>query len=337
MVVRVAINGYGTIGKRVADAIALQDDMAVVGVTKTRPSYEAKMAIKRGFDLFVAVPDNIPQFETAGLKVSGTLDDLLKKCDVVVDCTPGKIGPQNLEIYKRAGVKSIFQGGEKHELTGRSFNSLSNFTENLGADHVRVVSCNTTGLTRTLYPLFKEIGVEKVYATMVRRAVDPNDDKKGPVNAIVPVLKVPSHHGPDVKTVIDGLDIDTMAVAVPTTLMHLHSVIVKLKRSVTAGDVIALWERTPRVTFVSGSEGILSTAKVMEMARDMQGPRSDLMEIAVWRDGVHIVGDTLYYYQAIHQESDVVPENVDCIRAMFKLTQDNMESIRKTDAALGLG
>ena len=41
----VAINGYGTIGKRVADAVAAQDDMEVIGVSKTRPSFEAKTAV----------------------------------------------------------------------------------------------------------------------------------------------------------------------------------------------------------------------------------------------------------------------------------------------------
>ena len=35
MTVRVGINGYGTIGKRVADAVAAQGDMKVVGVTKS--------------------------------------------------------------------------------------------------------------------------------------------------------------------------------------------------------------------------------------------------------------------------------------------------------------
>ena len=30
--VRVAVNGYGVIGKRVADAVALQEDMSLVGV-----------------------------------------------------------------------------------------------------------------------------------------------------------------------------------------------------------------------------------------------------------------------------------------------------------------
>ena len=35
MVVKVAINGYGTIGKRVADAVDAQDDMEIVGVKNT--------------------------------------------------------------------------------------------------------------------------------------------------------------------------------------------------------------------------------------------------------------------------------------------------------------
>ncbi|MGA1872567.1 MAG: type II glyceraldehyde-3-phosphate dehydrogenase [Thermoplasmatota archaeon] len=336
MTVKVGINGYGTIGKRVADAVTLQDDMEIVGVTKTRPTFEARMAVEKGFDLYVAIPDNIPKFEEAGIVVKGTLDDLLRIADVVVDCTPGKMGVTNLETYRKAGVKAIFQGGEKHENIGCSFNSLSNYAQNLGVDYTRVVSCNTTGLARTIFPLFRDIGIRKVYATMVRRGPDPNDSKKGPVNAIIPVLKVPSHHGPDLKTVIDGIDIDTMAVAVPTTLMHLHSNVVLLDRPSTTEEVISIWERTPRVKFVSGGEGVLSTAQIIEMARDLKRGRSDLNEIAVWKDGVHVIGDTLYYYQAIHQESDVVPENIDCIRAMFELTSDNMESIAKTNMALGI-
>ena len=44
----------------------------------------------------------------------------------------------------------------------------------------------------------------------------------------------------------------------------------------------------------------------------------------------------LYYYQAIHQESDVVPENIDCIRSMCEIEPDNMKSILKTNKALGI-
>ena len=74
-----------------------------------------------------------------------------------------------------------------------------------------------------------------------------------------------------------------------------------------------------------------STAEVMEMARDIGRRWGDLHEIFVWEDGVSLQGDRLYYFQAIHQESDVVPENVDAIRAIFGLEKNWRESVRRTD------
>lgn len=64
---------------------------------------------------------------------------------------------------------------------------------------------------------------------MVRRGSDPSEVKKGPINSIVPnPPKVPSHHGPDVKTVMEGIDVTTMALLVPTTLMHQHNIMVEI-------------------------------------------------------------------------------------------------------------
>jgi len=52
MKVKVAINGFGTIGKRVAQAVACQDDMEIVGVTKTRPSFGCDLAVKMNLPLY---------------------------------------------------------------------------------------------------------------------------------------------------------------------------------------------------------------------------------------------------------------------------------------------
>ena len=41
-------------------------------------------------------------------------------------------------------------------------------------------------------------------------------------------------------------------------------------------------------------------------------------------------------YQAIHQESDVVPENIDAIRAMCNIESDSSKSVKKTNQALGI-
>ena len=338
-IVKVAINGYGTIGKRVADAVDAQDDMEVVGVTKTGPSFGCEMAVRKNFDIYCTSddPEMIRTFDSSPFDCRGGLRDLLAISDVVIDCSPGKMGKENLEKYVEAGIKSIFQGGEKHSLTDLSYTSCANHSENFGAESTRVVSCNTTGLSRTLVPLYEYCGSLKVECTMIRRAADPGDSKKGPINAIKPVLKVPSHHGPDVMTVKPEIEINSLAVAVPTTIMHLHAIIADLPEGhgLSTESIIEMWKETPRVIVMNGEGNrITTTAEVMEMARDIGRKWGDLHEIFVWEDGVRLVGNRLYYFQAIHQESDVIPENIDCIRALMEIEENWEISVKKTDEAI---
>lgn len=335
MTVKVGINGYGTIGKRAASAISAQDDMEIIGVTKTRPTYEAGLALQNGYRLFTD-QDRMASFKDAGMEVSGSIDEMFSEADIVVDCTPGGVGEKYRPLYEKAGVKAIFQGGEDHGVAGISFNSTANYDESWGAQFSRVVSCNTTGLLRTLYPLDKAFGIEDAFSVLIRRGADPGDSKNGPINAIEPSLKLPTHHGPDVQSVMPWLKIQTMAVKVPTTIMHLHANTVDLKEEVSTEDVLEVWSKAPRIKFVKGGDGIKSSAQVMEMARDLGRSRSDLFEIALWADGVKTVGKKLFYYQAVHQESDVVPEIVDCIRSMCKVERDGAKSVAKTNAAMGI-
>ena len=159
MKVKVGVNGYGTIGKRVASAVSKQEDMEIVGVTKTRPSFEAGIAVREGHPLYAASPDDVANFEKEGYRISGTLDDLIRKVDIMVDTTPGGVGGDYKNKYEAAGIKAIFQGGEEHGLAGISFNALANYHEAWGAKFARVVSCNTTGLVRTLFPLDRAFGM----------------------------------------------------------------------------------------------------------------------------------------------------------------------------------
>ena len=339
MVVKVAINGYGTIGKRVADAIDAQDDMEIIGVTKTRPSFGCDLAVRKGYPLYCTydADDKIAAFEPAGYDCKGGLSDLLSVADIVIDCSPGKVGAQNKEIYQKAGIKWIFQGGEKHAMTEMSYTSSGNHAENMNVEGTRVVSCNTTGLSRTLVPLLHACGSLSVECTMIRRAADPGDSSKGPINAIKPVLKVPSHHGPDVMTIRPEIAINSMAVAVPTTIMHVHAIVATLPdgHGMSTESVLELWAQQPRVLIMNGAEtGITTTAEVMEFSRDIGRKWGDLHEIFVWEDGVKLDGNTLYYFQAIHQESDVIPENVDAIRALMGLESDWKTSVQKTDEAI---
>lgn len=332
MKIKVGINGYGTIGKRVAYAVTKQDDMELIGVTKTKPDFEAYRAKELGIPVYAASEEFLPRFEKAGFEVEGTLNDLLEKVDIIVDATPGGMGEKNKQLYEKAGVKAIFQGGEKAEVAQVSFVAQANYEAALGKDYVRVVSCNTTGLVRTLNAI-KDY-VDYVYAVMIRRAADPNDIKRGPINAIKPSVTIPSHHGSDVQTVIP-INIETSAFVVPTTIMHVHSIMVELKKPLTREDVIDIFENTTRVLLFEKEKGFESTAQLIEFARDLHREWNNLYEIAVWKESINVKGNRLFYIQAVHQESDVIPENIDAIRAMFEIAE-KWESIKKTNKSLGI-
>lgn len=337
MVVRVAVNGFGTIGKRVADAVHKQPDMELVGVTKTRPSFEAESAVARGYRLFLAGKGERRAFEEAGLPVAGTLADLLKEVDVVIDAAPDKVGQENVSIYRPTAVKAIFQGGEKASVAEASFNALANYAVGQGKNSLRVVSCNTTGLARAAAVVDRAWGVESWEATIVRRAADPVESHRGPINGILPTLRLPSHHGPDVQSVLSDLPIATTAVVVPTTLMHVHVNHVRLRHPPPdISEVVRRFRSTPRFRLFRPWEGVEGTPQVMEFGRDRGLGLNDVMENILWEEGMSLSGKDLRFFQAIHQESIVVPENIDAIRSMFGLAPDAESSIAMTDRALGL-
>ena len=333
--IKVAINGYGTIGKRVADAVAAQPDMKVIGVSKTRPSHEAFIAKSRGYPLYIADISKKGAFDKAGLPVAGSVEDMLKAADIVVDATPGGVGEKNKPLYEKLGKKAIWQGGEDHEVAGFSFNSDCNYADAIGKQFARVVSCNTTGLCRIIHAMEKAYGVEKVRAVMVRRGGDPADIKRGPIDAIVlnPV-HIPSHHGPDVQSVLPHINIVTLAMIVPVTMMHMHVVQMDLKKEAGREKVLEIIEKHPRMGLVRKATGITSTAELKEYAMDMGRNRSDLWENGIFEESVSCLGKELYLFQAIHQEADVVVENIDCIRAMTGIEKDPAKSVAMTNKAM---
>jgi|TARA_Y100000310_G_scaffold284075_1_gene306552 glyceraldehyde-3-phosphate dehydrogenase (NAD(P)) len=332
MAIKVGIVGYGTIGKRVADAVTLQKDMEVIGVTGHSYDYKMEIAKLKGFKIFAT--DAKGEFAKNNIKPEGDVNNLLDSVDIIVDCTPKKIGKENKEkYYLPKKVKAIFEGGEKPDVADASFVAQCNYDEALNKNYIRVVSCNTTGLCRTLCPINENYGIESVHATMVRRAADPWDIYHGPINAVVPVLELPSHHGPDVRTVLHGLNIFTTAMSVPTTLMHMHSLIVDLKKEATAEDILSLFRKTTRIRVVRNAERVRSTAEIMELAKDIGMARGDMPEICVWEEGIGVKDKKLFYLQAIHQESDVILETIDAIRAATGF-KDGKKSIEMTNKAL---
>ncbi|MBI2953413.1 MAG: type II glyceraldehyde-3-phosphate dehydrogenase [Chloroflexi bacterium] len=335
--VKVAVNGYGVIGKRVADAVALQDDMDLIGVSDVGFDYRIRVAAERGFPIYASLPDRRKLMEEARIPVAGTLEDLLQKVDIVVDCTPKGIGAKNKPIYEKAGLRAIFQGGEKHELAGYSFTAQVNYAGALNRQFARVVSCNTTALCRVMHALHKQGWVKRARAVLMRRGTDPwESHKDGMINTAIPETKVPSHQGPDAQTVIEGLDITTMAGAGPYNLSHLHYAMVETTRPVNVDELRhALWEE-PRIAFIRSADGLVALNAVIELMRDLNRPRNDMWEVAVWEDALAADDREVYLTFQVHNEAITIPESIDAIRAMTGIERDASKSIEKTNTSLGI-
>lgn len=333
----VAVNGYGVIGKRVADAVVLQEDMELVGVADIGCDYRLGVAVERGYPLYAAAAESRQEMEAAGLPVVGELDELLSAADVVVDCTPKRVAASNRSRYEAEGVKTIYQGGESHDVAGFSFVAQVNYADAVGRDSARVVSCNTTGLSRVLHALHRHGWVDRARVVILRRGTDPwESHESGLINTLIPESRVPSHQGPDAQKVIPDLDITTMAGAGPYNLSHIHFAMVETTRPVSLDELRdALWD-APRVTFVRAGDGLVALNSVIELMRDLDRPRGDMWEVAVWEDSLAVDDREVYITYQVHNEAIVIPENVDCVRALVGRQPAAEASIEATDRSLGI-
>lgn len=344
MSIKVLINGFGTIGKRVAWAVNLQNDMKLVGIANRSINANIRNMLGengplKGTTVYASSKENLEEMMKSEFKVKGTLEEVLssRKVDVVVDGTPAGVEAQYKSVYEKYNVKVVYQGGADASIAPISFNADANYEKALNQIAVRVVSCNTTSLIRTINSLDVNFGVEEIIAVLIRRAVDPNDDKKGPVDSIVPVTKIPSHHGPDVQTVLPHINISTMAVKVPTTLTHVHCVIGKLSKSIDTRKVVEAFKKTNRLVLFNEKDGYTSTSVIMEHFRDINRPRGDAYEVAVWGNSVKVENNKVYWMHTVHSEAIVIPENIDAIRAITGKGKNKMKSIKKTNKSLGIG
>lgn len=338
--VRVAVSGFGTIGKRVAEAVSKQEDMEIVGISEIAPTIAVRAnAVRTKFPLYCAVQDRIPLLEEANLKVKGTLSDLLEKVDIVVDACPPGIGAKNKVLYQKAGVKGIFEGGEKAEVGEvKSFNALASYKEAIGKDYVRVVSCNTTGIIRTTWAIDQIYDIQKMVVLIVRRSMDPVETwtDRGAFDAVRP-SKIPSHQAIDMRFAMPHIDVTTVVVTIPTTRSHENVCYVRVKGKPNRDDVLETFRKTPRINPTwKIDDGFFHTSQILEYQRDIGRLRHDMPEVAVWADTVYTEGNNVYWIQMVHQEAIVIPENVDAIRAMMKIETDPMASIAKTNKAMGI-
>lgn len=334
---KIAVVGYGVIGKRVADAIDKQDDMELTGICDVISDWRIQDAVRRNYEIYAATYEAEKYMKDSGIAVKGGMAELLSTVDLVVDCTPKKIAAKNVEQYKKLGIKFIVQGGEKHETTGHSFSAENNYWSAINLAATRVVSCNTTSILRTLTTLKKADILLYARGTLLRRATDPWESHLGGImNTMVPEKDIPSHQGPDAQSVDPELDVITSAVKIPQTLSHMHYWNVKLKKKTSKDEILDALKTSTRIKMICYDQGLVSNNTIKEMFLDMGRPWGDMYEVALWEDMLKVKGDELFYAYVVDNQAIVIPETIDAIRALTDLEKDAQSSIFKTNRSLGI-
>lgn len=327
--VQVGVNGYGTIGKRVADVVNQMPDMELVGIAKASPNHTADAALEYGYDIY-APADRRGQFDDVGFPTAGNVEDIIDESDLVVDTTPEGMGAEYRSVYEEYNTPALFQGGESADVAEQSFTARANYSDTVGQDYVRIVSCNTTGLNRMFAPLVEEYGIERASITLVRCRGEHAVISADPVT-------LPSHHASDVLEVIPEVgQIQTMGMKVPTVRHHMHGINVELNAEPSTEEVRDLLAGESRIHVIPGNLDISSGWDLQEFGLDRGRDRMNLYENQIFEDSIDMAGNQLHLFQVIHRESDVVPENIDAIRAMTGMA-DAEKSIELTNDVMGIG
>lgn len=336
--INVFVVGYGTIGQRLADGVSLQEDMNLIGVADAAMSLGIRALKEKGmpYDLYAVSEETREAFEKNGISVSGLLEEALQKADIVLDATSAGVGAKNKELYKKHGVKAIFQGGEKNDVADVFFHGYANYEKGVGADFLKLTSCNTTGLIRAVDCLNKKCGIEKVAITIVRRVADPGDYHRGLTNALQ-VDAAPNHQAVDLMTILPEIDATGILVHAPVTHGHFITVVATPKQDISIQEAIDAFKDHNRIRMVRLDEGFKGNASIFKYARDLGRPRGDLYEICIWEDTVVKSGKDIMFGIHIPQESVTIPETIDGIRAAMKMDTDGNIAVEKTNHNLGLG
>ena len=110
MAKKVFVNGYGSIGKRIAAFISEDPEIDLIGVGKYSNDAGVSDAKSKGHNVYVP-EKKLGDFENAN--ISGSIESALAQCDLVIDASPGGTGYVNKKnIYDSLNIPVIYQGGE---------------------------------------------------------------------------------------------------------------------------------------------------------------------------------------------------------------------------------
>jgi len=308
--VRVFINGYGNIGRRLASAFSHDKEIQFVGIGKYSIDSKVDEAFSKKFPVYV--PDEkVPEFKEKGYDISGTISDAINKSDLVLDAAKDGLGYSNkVNFYIPLNKPAIFQGGE--DRTGEKkvadiiHNSRVNFDKVTNQKYVIQGSCNVSGMGRIMQPMIEKFGdkIQRYDVTLIRRWADLEDKKE--VKDTIEWDKNP-HHQDDVKSFLPSVKLYVEAYKVPSRMMHLHQMTIRFKDKVPYFDSMSeIYKEEFGVAVLARANG---TADIRLKARELGFEHDDTNMVHIHEETMRKSEDTLKILYSDDQTGIVIPEN----------------------------
>jgi glyceraldehyde-3-phosphate dehydrogenase (NAD(P)) len=308
--VRVFINGYGNIGRRLASAFSHDKEIQFVGIGKYSIDNKVDEAFSKKFPVYVP-EEKVPEFKGKGYDISGTILDAIKESDLVIDAAKDGFGYGNkVNFYIPLNKPAIFQGGE--DRTGEKkvadiiHNSRINYDKVTNQKYVIQGSCNVSGMGRIMQPMIEKFGdkIQRYDVTLIRRWADLEDKKE--VKDSIEWDKNP-HHQDDVKSFLPSVKLYVEAYKVPSRMMHLHQMIIRFKDKVPNFDSMSdIYHDEFGVAVLANAKG---TADIRLKARELGFEHDDTNMVHIHEETMRKSDDTLKILYSDDQTGIVIPEN----------------------------
>lgn len=308
--VRVFINGYGNIGRRIASAFSHDEEIQLVGIGKYSIDDRLDEAFTKKFEVYVP-EEKMPDFRQKGYDISGTISDAVKASDIVIDAAKDGFGYANKKnFYVPMGKSAIFQGGEdragEKKVADLIHNSRINYDKVANQKYVIQGSCNVSGMGRIMQPLIEKFGdkIQRYDVTLIRRWADLEDTKE--VKDSIEWDKNP-HHQEDVKSFLPSVKLYVEAYKVPSRMMHLHQMIIRFKDKVPYFDSMSeIYHDEFGVAVLGKAKG---TADIRVKAREFGFKHDDTNMVHIHEETMRKSDDTLKILYSDDQTGIVIPEN----------------------------
>lgn len=330
--VKVFINGYGNIGRRIATAFSQDKEIQFIGVGKYSVDDRVKDAVDRNFPLYV--PANmVSKFKEKGFPVSGNISNAIMESDIVIDAAKDGYGYDNkVNLYEPLNKAAIFQGGEDStgvkKVADVIHNSRVNYKDMFKKKYVIQGSCNVSGMGRILQPMIEKYGseIERYDVTLIRRSADLEDLKE--VKDSIEWDKNP-HHQDDVKSFLPTVNLYVEAYKVPSRMMHLHQMTVRFKSAAPDKEsFLDIYEKEFGVAILSNARG---TGDIRKKAIDLGFEHGDTNMVHIHSDTIRTQDDTLKLLYSDDQTGMVIPENYLLFQSML-YGRSARDAYRRTDA-----